>query len=189
MASKVNGMYSDGACRIGDRDARSRMRSEHPKGRVRSRRRGCLARRQSHEGSARATGDACLGSGRDHGWRQGVFSRTQRPLAAVVDVNLRGEMAWGLIDELREQGVEVVVMSGYALPDTSRGQVADLLAEAVRRSGAHGGSLCDRWQERLTEPPSAAHGSRMSNGCDSKPKCPPFGVKPRQRWTYGHAGQ
>ncbi len=46
----------------------------------------------------------------------------QRPLAALVDVNLRGEMAWDLIDELREQGVEVVVMSGYALPDTSRGR-------------------------------------------------------------------
>ena len=46
----------------------------------------------------------------------------QRPLAALVDVNLRGEMAWDLIDELREQGVEVVVMSGYALPHASRGR-------------------------------------------------------------------
>ena len=47
---------------------------------------------------------------------------TQRPRAAVVDVNLRGEMAWDLIDDLREQGIDVVVMSGYALPDTSRGR-------------------------------------------------------------------
>ena len=47
---------------------------------------------------------------------------TQRPRAALVDVNLRGEMAWDLIDDLREQSVEVVVMSGYALPDTSRGR-------------------------------------------------------------------
>ena len=47
---------------------------------------------------------------------------TQRPRAALVDVNLRGEMAWDLIDELREQGIDVVVMSGYALPDTSRGR-------------------------------------------------------------------
>ena len=46
----------------------------------------------------------------------------QKPLAALVDVNLRGEMAWDLIDELREQNVEVVVMSGYALPDASRGR-------------------------------------------------------------------
>ena len=47
---------------------------------------------------------------------------TQRPRAALVDVNLRGEMAWDLIDDLREQGIDVVVMSGYALPDTSRGR-------------------------------------------------------------------
>ena len=47
---------------------------------------------------------------------------TQRPRAAVVDVNLRGEMAWDLIDDLRKQDVEVIVMSGYALPDTSRGR-------------------------------------------------------------------
>src|SRR5688572_5244121 len=46
---------------------------------------------------------------------------TQRPRAAVVDVNLRGEMAWDLIDDLREQDIRVIVMSGYALPDTSRG--------------------------------------------------------------------
>ena len=47
---------------------------------------------------------------------------THRPRAALVDVNLRGEMAWDLIDDLREQGIDVVVMSGYALPDTSRGR-------------------------------------------------------------------
>ena len=47
---------------------------------------------------------------------------TQRPRAAVVDVNLRSEMAWDLIDDLREQDIDVIVMSGYALPDTSRGR-------------------------------------------------------------------
>jgi DNA-binding response OmpR family regulator len=52
---------------------------------------------------------------------------TQKPLAALVDVNLRGEMAWGLIDDLREQRVEVVVMSGYALPDASRGRTVTYL--------------------------------------------------------------
>jgi DNA-binding response OmpR family regulator len=40
----------------------------------------------------------------------------QRPLAALVDVNLKGEMAWSLIDELCEQGIRVVVVSGYAHP-------------------------------------------------------------------------
>ena len=47
---------------------------------------------------------------------------TQRPWAAVVDVNLRGEMAWDLIDDLREQDIDVIVMSGYALLDASRGR-------------------------------------------------------------------
>jgi DNA-binding response OmpR family regulator len=47
---------------------------------------------------------------------------TQRPRAAVVDVNLRGEMAWDLIDDLQKQDIDVIVMSGYALPDTSRGR-------------------------------------------------------------------
>ena len=46
----------------------------------------------------------------------------QRPLAALVDVNLKGEMAWSLIDELCEKGIRVVVVSGYAhpMPPTSR---------------------------------------------------------------------
>jgi DNA-binding NtrC family response regulator len=38
------------------------------------------------------------------------------PLVAVVDVNLKGEMAGGLIDELHDQGISVVVVSGYAVP-------------------------------------------------------------------------
>ena len=35
---------------------------------------------------------------------------------------MRGEMAWDLIEDLREQDIDVIVMSGYALPDTSRGR-------------------------------------------------------------------
>ena len=34
---------------------------------------------------------------------------------AVVDINLKGEMAYGLIDQLNDQGVRVVVVSGYAV--------------------------------------------------------------------------
>jgi len=40
----------------------------------------------------------------------------QRPDAALVDFNLRGgERADGLIDKLHEQGIYVVVTSGYAV--------------------------------------------------------------------------
>lgn len=39
---------------------------------------------------------------------------TQRcPALAIVDVNLRGEMAYQLMDWLHERGVRVVVISGY----------------------------------------------------------------------------
>jgi CheY-like chemotaxis protein len=38
-----------------------------------------------------------------------------KPDLAVVDINLKGEMAYDLIDELHDQGIRVVVVSGYAL--------------------------------------------------------------------------
>jgi DNA-binding response OmpR family regulator len=40
---------------------------------------------------------------------------------AVVDINLKGEMAYGLIDQLHDQGVRIVVVTGYAvLPRLTR---------------------------------------------------------------------
>ena len=46
---------------------------------------------------------------------------TGKPLVALVDVNLKGELAWDLIDELREDGITVVVISGYPEPRASQG--------------------------------------------------------------------
>ena len=41
------------------------------------------------------------------------------PDLALVDINLKGEMTYGLINRLDEKGVRVVVVSGYAvLPNT-----------------------------------------------------------------------
>jgi DNA-binding NtrC family response regulator len=37
------------------------------------------------------------------------------PEVAVVDVNLKGEMAYGLVDQLHDSGVRVIVVSGYAV--------------------------------------------------------------------------
>jgi CheY-like chemotaxis protein len=37
------------------------------------------------------------------------------PDLAVVDINLKGEMAYGLINHLRHNGVRVVVITGYAV--------------------------------------------------------------------------
>jgi len=51
-----------------------------------------------------------------------------KPELAVVDINLKGEMAYDLIDELHDQGVRVVVVSGYAavLPRLTQQVVAVL---------------------------------------------------------------
>ena len=51
----------------------------------------------------------------------------QVPALAVVDVNLKREMASDLIDDLHEQGVRVVVVSGYAVPPVSAQKVAAIL--------------------------------------------------------------
>lgn len=40
---------------------------------------------------------------------------SQRPQLALVDINLRGEPAWDLIDDLHKQDVQVLIMSGYPL--------------------------------------------------------------------------
>ena len=49
------------------------------------------------------------------------------PDVAIVDINLKGEMAYGLIDRLHERGVRVVVISGYAVPQVARAKVAAVL--------------------------------------------------------------
>jgi CheY-like chemotaxis protein len=37
------------------------------------------------------------------------------PEVAVIDVNLKGEMAYGLISQLHDRGVPVIVVTGYAV--------------------------------------------------------------------------
>jgi CheY-like chemotaxis protein len=39
----------------------------------------------------------------------------QKPDLAVVDINLKGEFAYGVIDRLHDQGTRVVVLTGYAV--------------------------------------------------------------------------
>jgi len=51
----------------------------------------------------------------------------QKPDLAVVDINLKGETAYGLIDHLIDQGARVVVVTGYAvLPELTKKVVAVL---------------------------------------------------------------
>jgi DNA-binding response OmpR family regulator len=34
---------------------------------------------------------------------------------AIVDINLRGELAYGLIDQMHDQRVRIIVLTGYAV--------------------------------------------------------------------------
>jgi DNA-binding NtrC family response regulator len=51
----------------------------------------------------------------------------QRPKLALVDINLKQETSYSLIDELHDQGVRVIVISGYATPSVSKPSVAAFL--------------------------------------------------------------
>src|SRR6266702_2379932 len=54
------------------------------------------------------------------------------PDVAFVDVNLReGEMAYGLIDRLHDQGVPVIVISGYAVLPLPPAKAAAILKKPV----------------------------------------------------------
>jgi DNA-binding NarL/FixJ family response regulator len=54
---------------------------------------------------------------------------------AVVDINLKGEMAYNLIDQLRDLGVRVVVVSGYAGAARANRKGRCRFAETVQRTG------------------------------------------------------
>ena len=56
-----------------------------------------------------------------------TLTAAQSPRLAVVDINLKQETACGLIDELHQQGVQVIVISGYAAPTVSGDRVAAFL--------------------------------------------------------------
>jgi DNA-binding NtrC family response regulator len=52
---------------------------------------------------------------------------THKPSLALIDVNLKGEMAGGLIEELHAQGIPVIVASGYAVPAVAKEKVVRFL--------------------------------------------------------------
>ena len=51
----------------------------------------------------------------------------EMPKVALIDVNLKQEMAFDLIDDLHGQGVQVVVASGYAAPPIAKEKIAACL--------------------------------------------------------------
>jgi DNA-binding response OmpR family regulator len=61
----------------------------------------------------------------------GQLAAKDKPELAVVDINLKGEMAYDLIDQLHDQGVRVVVVSGYALLPRLKGKVVAVLPKPI----------------------------------------------------------
>ena len=57
----------------------------------------------------------------------------QKPKLALVDVNLKKEMATGLIEELHRQGILVIVVSGYAVPPMPDRNGCCFRAKAIQR--------------------------------------------------------
>jgi DNA-binding NtrC family response regulator len=57
----------------------------------------------------------------------------QKPKLALVHVNLKKELAAGLIEELHGQGVLVIVVSGYAVPPMPAEIVSAFLPKAIQR--------------------------------------------------------
>jgi DNA-binding NtrC family response regulator len=57
----------------------------------------------------------------------------RRPDLALVDINLRdGEQSYGLISRLHDQGIRVVVISGYADVSPAHGKVVAILQKPMR---------------------------------------------------------
>jgi two-component system, response regulator PdtaR len=52
---------------------------------------------------------------------------------AVVDINLKGEMSYDLIVRLSDQGVRVVVVSGYVAPEESIASAAAVLQKPLSK--------------------------------------------------------
>ena len=58
----------------------------------------------------------------------------ERPKLALVNVNLKTELACGLIEELHGQGVSIIVVSGYAVPPLPERMVAAFLQKPFSQS-------------------------------------------------------
>ena len=57
----------------------------------------------------------------------------KKPDVAIIDINLKGEMSYGLIDQLHNQGVRIVVATGYAVPRLTE-KVAAVLHKPFNRA-------------------------------------------------------
>jgi DNA-binding NtrC family response regulator len=54
-----------------------------------------------------------------------------RPELAVVDINLKGEMAYDLVDQLHDGGVPVIVVTGHAVLPRLSGKTVAILQKPL----------------------------------------------------------
>ncbi|MEH2515645.1 DNA-binding NtrC family response regulator [Bradyrhizobium sp. AZCC 1610] len=55
----------------------------------------------------------------------------RKPDVAIVDINLRGERANPLLDRLQEEGIPVIVITGYTEVSLQPGKVEAILQKPV----------------------------------------------------------
>ena len=58
----------------------------------------------------------------------------QMPEVALIDINLKGEMAYGLIDHLHDKDIPIIVVSGYAVLKSLTGKAAAILQKPYEAS-------------------------------------------------------
>ena len=56
------------------------------------------------------------------------------PELALIDINLKGEMAYGLIDHLRDKDIPIIVVSGYAVLASLTEKAAAILQKPYEAS-------------------------------------------------------
>ena len=56
------------------------------------------------------------------------------PELALIDINLKGEMAYGLIDHLRDEHIPIIVLSGYAVLTSLTEKAAAILQKPYQAS-------------------------------------------------------
>jgi len=58
----------------------------------------------------------------------------QMPELALIDINLKGEMAYGLIDHLHDEHIPIIVLSGYAVLTSLTEKAAAILQKPYQAS-------------------------------------------------------
>ena len=58
----------------------------------------------------------------------------QMPQLALIDMNLKGEMAYGLIDHLHDKNIPIIVVSGYAVLARQTEKTAAFLQKPYKAS-------------------------------------------------------